>query len=188
MGQRMDDIPIEFGADCSECWPPDETPKYLYARFSIVKRRTDQVPDVCLTPPNDRVFKLTQDPLEPCAWFYDQAGWTVRFDLILMGPGNTWLYLDDDPGNHYYSSVTPSCYQEGTVLHNDFDGTEPIRCGYNGLGIVTWNPQATKLLSDINMSKASDLFMELRPLEDGKLVYKFCRLQDATNIKILFEP
>ncbi|GAH76571.1 unnamed protein product, partial [marine sediment metagenome] len=33
-----------------------------------------------------------------------------------------------------------------------------------------------------------DLFMELRPLPDGKLVYKFCRLRDATNIKILFEP
>ena len=188
MGQRMKDEPILYGDDCLQCWDSGKTPKHVYVRFAIIKRRTDQVPDVCLTPPNDRVFKLTQDSREPCAWFYDQAGWTVRFDLVMQGVGNTWLYLDDTIGNHYYSSITASCYQGGTVLHNDFDGTEPICCGYIGIACVTWTPQATKLLSDVNMKKASNLFMELRPLEDGRLVYKFCRLQDATNVKILFEP
>lgn len=188
MGQRMPDKPIEYGNSCSQCWDPGETPKYVYARFSIVKRRTDQVPDVCITPANDRLFKLTQDPMEPCAWFYDQSGWTVRFDLVMQGVGNTWLYLDDTIGNHYYSSISPSCYQEGTVLHNDFDGSEPFDCGYNGIAVVTWTPQATEILEAINLAKGKDLFLELFPREDGKLVYKFCRLKDATNIKILFEP
>lgn len=188
MGQPMPDIPIVYGADCLQCWDPAKTPKYVYARFSLVKRRTDQVPDVCITPANDRMFKLTQDPMEPCAWFYDQSGWTVRFDLVMQGVGKTWLYLDDTIGNHYYSSITDTDCEEGKVLHNDFDGTELFLCGYNGIACVTWTPQATDILKSINMEKAANLFMELRPLANGKLVYKFCKLQDATNIKILFEP
>jgi len=188
MGQRMKDEPILYGADCLQCWEAEKTPKYLYARFAKVIRRTDLIPDVCKIPPNNQLFKLTQDPLEPCAWFYDQSGWTVRFDLVMQGIGNTWLYLDDAVGNHYYSSTSASCYAEGTVLHNEFGPAEPFACGYNGIAVVTWTPQATKLLEDINLAKAHDLFMELFPLIDGKLVYKFCRVKDSTNIKILFEP
>lgn len=184
----MPDKPILYGNSCALRWDPGETPKYVYARFALVIKRTDLVPDVCQIPPNDRLFKLTQDPMFPCAWRYDQSGWTVRFDLTMMGPDSTWLSLDDDPGNHYFSSVTPSPYQEGTVLHNDYGPDEQDACGYNGLGIVTWTPQATEILAAINLAKANDLFMELRPTDDDKLVYKFCRLQDATNIKILFEP
>lgn len=188
MGQRMEDKPIVFGNDCLQCWPADLTPKYLYARFALVTKRIQGDPDVCSIPPNDVVFKLTQDPGAPCAWFYDQGNWTVRFDLVLQGVGNTWLYLDDTIGNHYFSSITASCYGEGTVLHNDFPPDEPNACGFNGIGVITWTPQATDLLAAMNLTKGYDLFMELRPLEDGKLVYKFCRLQDATNVKILFQP
>jgi len=184
----MPDKPILYGVNCSQCWDPGKTPKFLYARFINVIRRTDLVPDVCIIPPNDRVFKLTQDPMEPCAWFYDQSGWTVRFDLVMQGVGNTWLYLDDAAGNHYFTSITPSCYQEGTVLHNEYLGAEPFTCGYVGLGVITWTPQATEILEAINLGKGEDLFMELFPLADGKLVYKFCRIKDATNIKILLEP
>lgn len=37
------------------------------------------------------------------------------------------------------------------------------------------------------MEIANDLFMEMRPLEDGNRVYKFCKLEDATNIAILYD-
>lgn len=188
MGQRMQDEPIEYGINCLQCWPDGLTPKYLYARFALVTKRTDHDPDFCSMPPNDVVFKLTQDPGEPCAWFYDQGNWTVRFDLVNLGIGNTEFTLDDTIGNHYFHNRSDTCYSEGTVLHNDIPPDEPGACGYDGFGIVTWTPQATDLLAAINMSKAYDLFMEIHPRDDGKIVYKFCKLQDATNVKILFDP
>lgn len=188
MGQRMEDKPIVYGSDCAQCWSAGLTPKYLYARFALVTKRTDHIPDVCSIPPNDVVFKLTQDPGEPCAWFYDQGLWTVRFDLVNLGIGNTEFTLDDTIGNHYFHNRSDTCYPEGTVLHNDIPSDDPTACGFAGFGCVTWTPQATELLAAINLTKGYSLFMELRPRADGKLVYKFCRLQDATNISILFEP
>lgn len=187
MGQRMEDKPIVFGENCAQCWAPGLTPKYLYARFALVCMRTDYDPNPCDMPPNDVVFKLTQDPGQVCAWFYDQGNWTVRFDLDNLGPGNTEFTLDDTAGNHYFHNRSDTCYPEGTVLHNDIPEDDPTGCGFEGIGVVTWTPQATDILSAINLSKGYDLFMELRPRADGKLVYKFCRLKDATNIAILFE-
>ncbi|GAI15960.1 unnamed protein product [marine sediment metagenome] len=59
MGQRMRDEPIVYGDDCAAGWPPDKTPKYVYARFALIEK----CPDPNLIPPNDRTFKLTQEEL-----------------------------------------------------------------------------------------------------------------------------
>ncbi|GAI01352.1 unnamed protein product [marine sediment metagenome] len=188
MGQPMPDIPIEYDDDCLLGFPAGETPKYLYVRFSKVAKCPDEPPDVYPIPPNDRVFKLTQRPDSPCVWEYESADWYLQF--IVWGPEvytEIILWTADRKYVVFYNDNWGPP-DEGFVYHHDRPECLPGIPAAGGFAVVTWNPQATKLLEDINMEKARDLFMELRPLDDGKLVYKFCRLQDATNIAILFEP
>lgn len=188
MGQRMDDIPIEYGDDCLLGWGEGETPKCVYARFSNLVKCPEDPPSTPIIPPNDRVFKLTQNPVVPCSWRYHIAPWDIYF-IILSAPTRMFLRIEDDPDYlNYFISTFTGDVEEGHVFDN-----ENLECvgaigSTGGIGVVTWTPQATDLLAAINLLKGYDLFMELRPLINGRLVYKFCRLEDATNIKILFEP
>lgn len=188
MGQRMPDEPIEYGDDCLACWPEGETPKHVYARFSNIVKCPDKNGHVCLIPPNDRMFRLTQDPGAACHFKYIGDVWEIFYWAKLPVDPLSRLNLGDKGGWTYFWDTEPSCAPEGFVFHNTLLVCGLFQCGKTGIAVVTWSPQATKLLSDINMQKANDLFMELRPRDDGKLVYKFCRVQDATNIKILLEP
>ncbi len=184
MGQRMPDVPIEYGSDCLLKFNAGETPMYLYARFS----KLEKCPAAVSTPPNDRMFKLTQAPGAPCLWAYDTATWYIWMEFIAF-PVSTRLHILHRPsGDNYFTNQVMAYIDEGHVFTNEYNACGLQVGAIGGIGVVTWNPQATKLLKDINMKKAADLFMELRPLVNGKLVYKFCRLQDATNISILFEP
>lgn len=188
MGHRMADEPIDYGNDCGACFAAGKTPEFVYARFSLVKICDPHTPPVCKVPPNDRVFKLTQDPLDHCSWVYNQSGWIVLFHVNWGVPAKSFLTLQDSIGNLYFYNVTDSCVPEGYVFHNVYGACGPLECAYGGLGVVTWTPQATAILEALNIEKSDSLFMELRPLDNGNLVYKFTRIQDAINIKIKFEP
>lgn len=188
MGQRMPEIEIEYGDNCLACFPSGETPKYVYARFSLMEKCTGPGFGNCHTPPNDRMFKLTQHVSIPCAWTLTTGVWTIGYRAWNVANNKSRLYLYDDFSQYYFTQYEPSCQAEGFVYVSVLTCTPGLECTLGGIGVVTWTPQATALLESINMKKARDLFMELRPLANGKLVYKFCRLQDVTNISILFEP
>jgi len=188
MGQRMPDEPLEYGNDCLARFDPGKTPKHIYARFSQIIKCDPHTPPVCHTPPNDVVFKLTQDAVSPCVFMYNQSGWIVTCHFAFGAPHRTYLQLQDTPGFLYFydSALTP--VDEGYIFRNSFTLCGAIECAHHGIGIITWTDHATELLEALNIGKAYDLFMELFPLEDGKLVYKFCKVKDGINIKILFEP
>ena len=188
MGQRMPDEPIDYGTNCLHCFDADKTPESIYARFSGIEICPGDLDPTCKIPPNDRAFKLTQLNGYPCRYLYQQSGWVVSCGLWQSPPGQGWLNLQDNDWNYYFQAMFTVCPDEGIVLANDMVGCVPHDCVRGGIGVITWTPQATALLAAINLAKDKDLFMELFPREDGKLVYKFCRLKDATNIKILFEP
>ncbi len=184
MGQRMPDEPIEYGDNCAAGWTPGLTPKYVHARFAGIEK----CPDPNLIPPNDRSFKLTQEEFAPCDWWYESGAWRVEF-MVAAAPDFVWLTLTDhEAGVTHFEAVIPGPPVDGHVYHNENLVCGGALGGINGIAVVTWTPQATQLLKDINLTKGKDLFMELFPKPDGNLVYKFCRLQDATNIKVLFEP
>lgn len=183
----MPKVEIEYGSHCTHCFANGETPKYVYARFAGIVKCEGAGKEACLIPPNDRVFKLTQQVGFPCSWRYIGDTWECWYQPWVVADGKAHLFLNDLNLKVYFEESLPACPDEGTVWHGEEACELDLFCAELGIGVVTWNPQATKLLEDINMEKAADLFMELRPLDDGKLVYKFCRLQDATNIKILFE-
>ncbi len=184
----MPDEPILYGDDCLLGWAAGKTPKFIYVRFSKVYKCPDDPPTSYAVPPNDRAFKLEQLVGHPCNWKYTGTNWQVIFAVTAPGP-RMGIRLEHFPDGIVYFENSPVIgVDEGTVYNNRLIICGPIQGGFSGIAVVTWTPQATALLEAINLSKAQDLFMELRPLEDGKLVYKFCRLQDATNIKILFEP
>lgn len=184
MGQRMPDVPIVYGDDCVAVWPAGKTPKYLYLRPLLI----ETCPGAPKLAPNGRVFTLTQHPTAACVFSYDSADWDVSADLNAIPDKTSILINSKAPVETYFGEQHPETIEEGKVYHNNYVGCPVGRGGFNGIIAITWTPQATELLENIVIEKGTDLFMELFPLPDGKLVYKFCRLQDATNVKILFEP
>ncbi|GAH25418.1 unnamed protein product [marine sediment metagenome] len=184
----MEDIPIEYGDDCLLAFEAGKTPKYLYARFVNLVKCPDVPPDVHVQPPNDRAFKLTQAPGAPCLWEYDVDPWYIWMEFIEFPAGTRLHILHRPSGDNHFTNLVDGYIEEGYVFTNEY-----LVCGLqvgsiDGIAVVTWTPQATDLLAAINLAKGYDLFMELFPREDGKLVYKFCKLKDATNIKILYDP
>ncbi len=180
----MPDEPIEYGDDCLTGWAAGKTPKYVYARFSLV----ETCPGASLISPNDRVFKIPQEEFAPCEWFYDNTVWRVEFQ-IAAAPDFVHLTLTDvEAGVTHFEATVAGTPDEGHVYVNENVACDIAHEGKNGIAAVTWTPQATQLLEDINITKGDDLFLELWPLANGKLVYKFCRIDESTNIKILLDP
>lgn len=183
MGQRMPDEPHEYGDDCLAGFDAGKTPKYLYARFSLLIK----CPAGDYQPPNDRLFKLTQVIGQPCRWFGLSNDWMIDF-VIGSEPVGTNIELhNDDDGLDYFLDFRTAPIEEGYVYHNDIVACNGGLGAKNGLAVITWTQQATQLLEDMNITRGDDLFMELRPLENGKLVYKFCRIKESMNIKFLLE-
>ncbi|GAH25734.1 unnamed protein product [marine sediment metagenome] len=180
----MDQPDIEYGNDCLLKFEPGQTPKYAYARFSKIKTCPPPAP----TAPNDRVFKLTQDPELPCCWEYITSSWYISFEY-LQDPDISRLFaINQDHMIWYFFNAVDGHVDEGHVFHND-----NVECfwdigGIEGIATVTWDLESLKLMELLNIKAAEDLFMEMRPLEDGSKVYKYCNLKDATNIAIKFEP
>jgi len=188
MGQRMDKDEIVYGDDCLWCFDAGETPKYVYARFLDIGKCPGEWCEDNPLPPNDRVFKLTQDDMKPCTWVFQDGFWDVVYHAYWPGIAGCALlinYMGD--WSSYFRSVFPfgvSCKTFFTNEEECADGT----CGVGGYGIVTSKLEALEVMASLNIKPAYDLFMEMRPLSDGKRVYKFCKLKDAMNIAILFEP
>lgn len=184
----MQDIPIVYGDDCLLGFDADKTPKYIYVRFSLIVQCPSWNGAEHTTPPNDRVFKMEQVNGIPCRWEYFGAEWFIQFTISSDPFGTVIFLVNNDDGATYFGDITDYIPEEGYVYPNDITFCEPWYGGAEGFAVLSWTPQATALLKAINLAKGYDLFMELFPREDGKLVYKFCKLQDATNVKILFEP
>lgn len=188
MGQRMRDEPHVYGDNCLLGFPAGKTPKYVYVRFSKIVKCPDPPWRSYFTPPNDRVFKLTQIEDDACFWHYQEDKWIIWFRLMAP-PAASFMYLIDTHDNSaYFQDAIDFPLQEGTVYHNEITACTPFTGAAGGFAAVTWTQEATNLLESINMQRANDLFMEMRPLCDGNKIYKFCRLKDATNIAIEFEP
>ncbi len=194
MGQRQDEDDIVYGRDCplgynlaAPLWLPGETPKYVYMRFSLIKKCDKEECIEWPVPPNDRVFKLTQSDVDPCYWQY-LGDWLVEWQLrVTVG---TWcsygLYYP--PGFKWYFRADFNTQGDDARFATNICTCEPFNmCGYDGIAVVTWKLEAKAILNSLNMKALSDIFMEMRPLVDGNKVYKFCRLEDATNIAIEYE-
>lgn len=188
MGQRMPLVPHIYGNDCIRGFPAGKTPKYIYARFSLMVKCPDAPPIFYPIPPNDRVFKLTQDPEDACWWWYRIDPWYVGFEYRSFPNRTIFVLLHEPLPAWYFHIVEPLITDEGHVFHTDLDECLWDVGATGGIATVTWIHEATDILESINMQRADDLFMEMRPLENDNKVYKFCRRRDATNISILFQP
>ncbi|GAI59157.1 unnamed protein product [marine sediment metagenome] len=184
MGQRQDKDEIVYGDDCVGCFPAGKTPKYVYARFSQIEK----CPDPMRVPPNDRVFKLTQNAYSPCNWFYQGSTWRVEWQCA-PDPAFVWFWLmDPETGVEYFNENPAGLPDEAHTYHNETPACDDFHGAIGGIATVTWQLETIKLMGLLNIKPQKDLFMEMRPLADGKRIYKYCKLNDATNIAIEFKP
>ncbi len=195
MGQRQDKTEIEYGNDChlgenlaAPLWLPGETPKYIYMRLSNIKKcDTPECVNVA-SPPNDRVFKLTQDEYDPCKWAYTNA-WMVTWLLHSVPPTYAEFEVYHYPSSRYYFyDFYNANDRDPRFTANGWDCGVYRMCGYEGIARVTWKLESLKLMELLNIKPQNDLFMEMRPKDDGSRVYKYCKLSQGTNIAIAYDP
>ncbi len=195
MGQRQDKTEIEYGNDCllgynlaAPLWLLGETPKYVYVRFSQIKKCDIPFCAAAPSPANDRVFKLTQDPDHPCQWTYTNE-WMVDWWLHSVPPTYAYFELYHYPSAaRYFYDFYNANDRDPRFTHNISSCEEIYTCGYGGIAAVTWKLESLKVMELLNIKTQNDLFMEMRPLDDGSKVYKYCKLSQATNIKVLYAP
>lgn len=187
MGQRHKDE-IVYGDDCLTCFEEGKTPKYVYARFSRVKKCDIFECEGYPSPPNDRVFKLTQVEGHPCRWVYESDDWKVSYYAVMPPTFGAQLVVLQKPDwiSYFYGWTYPG--DECETFFKNKNTCAEGECGIGGNGIITWRLESIAILKSLNIKAMSDIFMEMRPLVDGNRVYKYCRLQDGTNIAIEFEP
>lgn len=184
MGQRQNQTEIVYGNDCSLKFAAGETPKYLYARFLEI----ETCPDAPATCPNDRVFKLTQDATFPCLWQHVLDGPFMASFEYLVTPLQSRLYLRHGLFQLYFYASEDFYTNEGYIFTNTNVVCGGWQIGKFGIGVVTWRLESIVLMKQLNIKTQNDLFMEMRPLKDGSRIYKYCRLEDATNIAIKYHP
>ena len=184
MGQLQNKTEIVYGNDCLAVFPAGKTPMYVYARFSKIVT----CPGALFTAPNDRVFKLTQVEDHPCWWSYIQPeAWVVTF-RFLPAPLESRLILSAPPSFLFFNGTEDYYVEEGHIFHSTHELCAGWVHGIEGIATVTWGLETMKLMELLNIKAANDLFMEMHPTENGSKVYKYCKLKDATNIAIEFEP
>lgn len=195
MGHREDKDVIVYGDDCNKgevlakpLWANGETPKYVYVRFSGIQRcETPRCVGVPLAP-NDRVFKLTQTVPDSCLWMH-LGDWEVTWSLLAGLPQHVFFDLFWRPWMaHYFYADYETDGDNARFTHNQVGCGDANTCGYGGVATVEFGKESMEIRESLNIAASDKLFMEMHPLVDGNRVYKYCRLRDATNIKIEFEP
>lgn len=184
MGQRQNETEPEWGNDCALKFPAGKTPRFVYGRFSNIVT----CPGAPLITPNDRTFTLEQQPGIPCLWIHHAGAWRVSFEFDVFVPESHFFITHIPTGDLYFNDHEPGYIDEGFVFHNEQAACIGVQQGISGIGIVTWRLETLDIMKAMNMEVANNLFMEMRPLDNGSRVYKYCRIQDATNVKIKYNP
>ena len=184
MGQRQNQSDIEYGNDCDLKFDPGETPKYVYARFVDI----ETCPEAPATAPNDHAFRLTQDPAKTCEWFYDDIAWHVAFFYnAVQVMSRLWLW-HKATGSYYFVETVPGYVDEGHVFENEITWCAGAYQGRYGIGVVTWRSESILLMDMLNIKAAYDVFMEMRPRDNGARIYKYCKVADGMNVCIAYNP
>lgn len=119
---------IEYGNDCLFCFLIDKTPKIRWCKFKYIVKCLPEYPD----PPNDRIFALYQNPVNPCLWHVTtDDGWHIELENY---SAETRLILDfyNTLNLHYFFAMaTTPCAQK--IFNESFC---PDYGAEGGFGIV----------------------------------------------------
>jgi hypothetical protein len=179
MGEKI--VPREYGLDCAACWDPDETPLFVWVVFDGVLKGlvagAEQVQ-------NGHVYKLEQDPLNPCTYYYNWlgAGWKCQF--FRSGATGRWhLSLYYNAFEHFVGNRA-GCPAEHDVWSNLY--TDPnVSRGYGGVGTVWWGEEVLDLIFALGIPDEEGTFYEVFLIGQTNFVYKFCNVKYALNQKIV---
>lgn len=184
MGQPTE--PFEYGEDCLCCWPEGETPSKVYISFEGLES-CDKAPGVIPLPFNG-VVAVPQSEEENCNFDRDFDGFHFTWASCL-GLRSTcrqlWYYeemfhdVKHADCKIYFENVL-NCI--GEHIHAEGgNATIMFHTGTNDHSIGS-------LLNAINMEPDPKTKFEFWPAKEGRIMVRFARKKDATNILILVEP
>lgn len=184
MGQIIPKPPVEYGNDCPSCtpgrWPVGETPKYVYCMFWDVVGCGVSPND----PPNGVVFRMVQQPGNPCLWLLNGSVWRPDFQPKTVGPGMSQLRLLDSGGFSFFIGTSFPCRPEYQRYTNSQAACIFAFAGSAGFGTAWWNDDVTDIITELGLQGNGKLFYELFMQTGVFEVHKFTSLYYRTNIKV----
>ncbi len=179
-------VATAYGDNCLCCWDAGETPLSVYISFGEIEhcQLGDPVP---AAPINDS-FEIPQDPGDPCVWLDSIGPWHFRWEACWGGDSNcfqTWQIWDCFQGNQNFNCAN--------YFDNILGCGAAFVSGTHGHAAIVYNTGPTdhsigSLLAAINMEPHAETKFEFWPASEEKIVVRFARKSDATNILILVEP
>jgi hypothetical protein len=188
MGLELPQPTFPYGTDCTYCtpphgslWPVGQTPLHIYAFVAGILR----CPLGTYQPPNNHIFKLTQEEFEPCSWRWTGPKWHVHYTPATgIGLGSHFDLADHNGKLHFWHDGN-NCPPENSVFLNDLLdclGSQHARLGFV---IIFWTDAALKIAEALNFSFDENLFLEQFSTGSDPIVLKFCQVPTSTNVKIL---
>jgi len=152
--------PYVRGDDCLLCHAAGTTPKYVRVAFSGTR---------C-----DGVWTLTQHPIDPCAWFFQDATYRIALEHSAI---KSTLEGVDTLGRFFYDAQTPcqvQFYDAGRNAWGHFWwGTHPAVGGMIGSGYLWSGPNSR---------------YEAQYRGDNKWTFGLRNIRVPANILVQYEP
>lgn len=162
-------------------WTAASPPQFVYASFSGI--------DLCVAcegwfpqspnPPNP--IKMEQQPPFNIALYRGiQDGYTCQWQAC--APCHLKLATVAGPVLFFGTAIPGAAF-----FMNMWDCTDPMMCGNNGHGVITWCPGAHKILFDYNLDYALGTKFDFWPGGFKKIIYRFANIQTPMNIIVEWE-
>lgn len=174
------------GNDCLCCWPEGQTPSIVYISFEGLES-CNKAPGI-IPPPFNGNVQLSQQEESPCNFLHEFDNFT--FTYFSCEGGNTschQLYWFEEM---FFDFTDSDC---DIALTNILDCVAEHIHAQGGYASVAWNLGPTdhsigSLLNSINMEPHAKTKFDFWPASEERMVVRFARKSDATNILILVEP
>lgn len=172
--------PIDPGNDCDRCFLAGETPTLLKLFITGVYRAELWHDGLPRTP--NGYYDLVQDPLDNCRWISTIAtNWNIALTWYegVSKCGGFILF----PHIRFFGQVNENCTKHFTNALNVWAGN----FYYGGWFFISTPAQMQSLIEMVTPLTGPDPRMELYPMDDDRIVLKFCDKKSATNVKIKFD-
>ena len=166
-----------YGDDCIACFDADETPMYMKAFISGVKRGELWNPVLPMTP--NGYWDLEQDLVDPCKWNALKPGWPEIIHGV--GPRFNFFIFNYGVGIPVFHSIHGhGCRNK---FENDFAGYWN-NIYYGGHCFITTADWIRKQIESLTPMIDPNPRMECFTMEGDFIVVRYAGKRDATNISI----
>jgi len=182
MGIPTDPGLDEYGNDCLTCFPPNLTPKKLYATFAGIQF----TPGPLWGTPMNGTYELNQKLPAPNIWEYKNGADIILFYLYST---SSRIYFTTAEGYDVFYKINPTkCSYAFTNQHQ----APPAIGWYGGKCQISWKepvfcPSHAAVLQQMVIARQAGTMVEVGPIDDQNFWLRAADRPRSTNLEIKFD-